>query len=149
MTLKQQLSEMTKTAMKSGDKATLGFARSLHAAIRKREIDDRVDLDDAGVVKIIGSLLKQRQDSIEQFKQGGRLDLVEKEEAESRFLQGFMPAQLSESDVKRIIESAIESTQAHDVKDLGKVMKQVMPQLQGVADMKQVNQWIRERLAGA
>jgi hypothetical protein len=90
-TIKEKLQETLKTAMKGGDKATVTYARNLHAAVRKREIDDRVDLDDAGVVKIITSLAKQRQDSIEQFRQGGREDLVANEAAELKFLQSFLP----------------------------------------------------------
>src|SRR3954471_179826 len=102
-TIKEQLSEQMKASMKSGDKDTLAFGRNLHAAVRKKEIDDRVDLDDAGVQKIITSMLKQRQDSIDQFKAGGRMDLVAKEEAEAKFLMTYMPQQMSEDEVRKLV----------------------------------------------
>ncbi|MCM2276524.1 MAG: GatB/YqeY domain-containing protein [Oligoflexia bacterium] len=145
-TIKEILSEKMKAAMKSGDKDTLAFARNLHAAIRKKEIDDRVELDDAAVQKIIGSLLKQRQDSITQFKQGGREDLVAKEEAEARFLQGFMPAQLGEAEVREIVSWAVTEAKASGPKDMGNVMKLLMPKVQGRADGKLVNQLVKEKL---
>ncbi len=147
-TLKEQLSELMKSAMKSGDKAVVGFSRNLHAAVRKREIDDRVDLDDAGVQKIVGSLLKQRQESIEQFKKGGREDLVAAEEAEVKFLSQFMPAQMSEADLRAAVQSAVAESGAKDAKDLGKVMKVLLPKVQGKADGKFVNQLVREALGG-
>ena len=95
MTIKEKISELMKSSMKSGDKETLLYVRSLHSAVRKKEIDDRKDLDDAGIQKIIGTMLKQRQDSIEQFRSGGREDLAVKEEAEAKFLKTFLPEQLS------------------------------------------------------
>src|SRR5438105_1085517 len=103
-TIKDRIAEDMKAAMKSGDKAKLGAVRMLHAAIRKKEIDDRVDLDDAAVTKVIGSLVKQRQDSIEQFTTGNRMDLVEKETAELKLLQGYLPAQMSQDELIKIIE---------------------------------------------
>ncbi len=144
--IKTQVSEVMKSAMKSGDKDTLGFARNLHAAIRKKEIDDRVDLDDAGVQKIISTALKQRQDSIEQFKQGGREDLVAKEEAELKFLTQFMPAQMSADEIRSIVDWAVTESKAASAKDMGNVMKLLMPKVQGRADGKLVNQIVRERL---
>lgn len=146
--IKESLSEQMKAAMKSGDKDTLGFARNLHAAVRKKEIDDRTDLDDAGVLKIIGSLVKQRQDSIEQFKQGGREDLVAKEEAELKFLQSFMPAQMSEAEIRKVVEWAVAEAKATSPKDMGNVMKLLMPKVQGKADGKLVNQIVREKIGG-
>jgi uncharacterized protein YqeY len=148
MSIKQSLSDQMKAAMKSGDKDTLAFARNLHAAIRKKEIDDRVDLDDAGVQKIISSLLKQRQDSIEQFKQGGREDLVAKEEQELKFLQAFMPAQMSEEEIRKVVEWAVAEAKASSPKDMGNVMKLLMPKVQGRADGKLVNQIVREKIGG-
>lgn len=147
-TIKEKLSEQMKAAMKSGDKDTLAFARNLHAAVRKKEIDDRVELDDAAVQKIISTSLKQRQDSIEQFKQGGREDLVAKEAAEMKFLQAFMPQQLSESEVKTLVEAAVQEANASGPKDMGNVMKVLMPKVQGRADGKLVNQLVREKLGG-
>jgi uncharacterized protein YqeY len=149
MTIKERLSEQMKTSMKSGDKDTLAFSRNLHAAIRKKEIDDRVDLDDAAVLKIISSLVKQRQDSIEQFQQGGREDLVAKEQAELKFLQSFMPAQMDEAEIRKIVDWAVTESKATGPKDMGNVMKLLMPKVQGRADGKLVNQIVRERIGQA
>lgn len=146
--LKERLSDTIKVAMKAGDKSTLGFARGLHAAVRKKEIDDRVDLDDAGIMKIVQTLVKQRMDSIEQFKSGGRADLVAQEEAEMAFLQTFLPAQLSDAELGSLVEAAISESQAATAKDIGKVMKILLPKIQGRADGKRVNQFIQERLKG-
>ncbi len=147
--LKEKLSETMKAAMRSQDKLLLSCARNLHAAVRKKEIDDRVDLDDAGLRKIAQSLTKQRQDSIEQFKAGGRTDLVEKEEAELKFLQSFLPPQMSEMEVKTHITQAVSETQATSQKDMGKVMKALMPKIEGRADGNKVNQWVKEKLASS
>ncbi|MDR3607939.1 MAG: GatB/YqeY domain-containing protein [Oligoflexia bacterium] len=144
--IKESLSEQMKAAMKAGEKDKLAHVRNLHAAIRKKEIDERVDLDDAGVLKIIGSLVKQRQDSIEQFKAGGRLDLVEKEESELKFLQSFMPAQMDEAEITKTVEWAIAETKASSPKDMGAVMKLLQPKVQGRADGKVVNRIVREKL---
>lgn len=148
-TIKERLSESMKTAMKSGDKDTLAFARNLHAAVRKKEIDDRQDLDDAGVQKIIGTLVKQRQDSIEQFKAGGRTDLVQKEEAELKFLQAYLPEQMSEAEVAKLVDWAVQESKATSAKDMGNVMKVLMPKVQGRADGKLVNQLVKSRLGQA
>jgi uncharacterized protein YqeY len=147
-TIKERLQETLKAAMKGGDKATVAYARNLHAAIRKREIDDRVDLDDAGVVKIIMSSAKQRQDSIEQFQQGGREDLVANEQAELNFLKSFLPEQMGEAEIRKIVEAAVAQSGATSAKDMGAVMKILMPQVQGKADGKLVNQIVREKLGG-
>ena len=145
-TLKERLSEQMKTAMKSADKETLAFARNLHAAVRKKEIDDRIDLDDAGFIKIVTTSAKQRQDSVDQFRQGGREDLVAKEEAELKFLQSFLPAQMDEAEVRRLVDWAIAEAKATGPKDLGAVMKVLLPQVQGRADGKWVNQLVREKI---
>ncbi len=145
-TLKERLSETLKTAMKSGDKDRVGFARNLHAAIRKKEIDDRIDLDDAGVQKIVQSLVKQRQDSIEQFKSGGREDLVAKETAEMKFLQTFLPEQMGEAEIRSLVDWAVSESKAASAKDMGNVMKLLMPKVQGKADGKLVNQIVKEKL---
>lgn len=144
--IKEQLSNQIKTAMKSGDKETLAYVRNLHALIRKKEIDDRIDLDDAGVIKIITSSVKQRQDSIEQFQQGGREDLVAKEQAELKFLQSYLPAQMDEAELKSLVDWAVTEAKATGPKDLGQVMKLLLPKVQGRADGKWVNQLVRERI---
>ncbi|MBI2712206.1 MAG: GatB/YqeY domain-containing protein [Bdellovibrio sp.] len=150
-TIKERLSEIIKNSMKSGDKDTLGFARNLHAAVRKEEIDGRTDgkggeLDDAGVIAIITKLVKQRKDSIDQFAKGGREDLVKKETAELTFLQGFLPAGLSEAEVRSLVDWAVTESKAASAKDMGQVMKLLMPKIQGRADAKLVNQLVREKL---
>ena len=145
-TIKENLSVQMKASMKSGDKDTLGFVRNLHAQIRKKEIDDKVDLDDAAVQKIIASSMKQRQDSIDQFKTGGREDLVLKEEAELKFLKSYMPEQMDEAEVRKIVDWAVTEAKASSQKDIGNVMKLLMPKVQGKADGKLVNQLVKERL---
>ena len=147
--IKERISGDMKAAMKSGDKASLGAIRMLHAAVRKKEIDDRIDLDDAGVIKIITTLVKQRQDSIEQFTAGNRQDLADKETAELKLLQAYMPAQMSQDELVKIIDAAILESDAKNQKDMGKLMKVLMPQVSGKADGKLVNQLVRERLPAA
>ncbi len=134
--------------MKSGDKVTLQFSRNLHAAIRKKEIDDRKDLEDGEILKLISTMLKQREDSIEQFRAGGREDLAANEEAEAKYLRQFMPAQLSSDELKPMVQAAVAESGAKDIKDLGKVMKVLLPKVQGKADGKLVNQLVRELLGG-
>mgnify|MGYP000935839074 CR=1 FL=1 len=145
-TLKEKLSETIKTSMKSGDKDTLTYARSFHAAIRKKEIDDRVDLDDAAVQKIAQTMIKQRQDSIEQFTAGNRMDLADKEKAELKFLQTFLPEQMSEDEVRKVVDWAVTQSKATSAKDMGAVMKLLMPKTTGKADGKLVSQLVKERL---
>jgi uncharacterized protein YqeY len=145
-TIKEKNSEAMKAAMKSGDKDTLAFTRNLHAIIRKKEIDDKIDLDDAGAQKLIQSAIKQRQDSIEQFKNGGRQDLADKETAELKFLQQYMPEQMGEDEVRKIVDWAVTEAKATSAKDMGNVMKLLMPKVQGRADGKLVNQLVKERL---
>ena len=145
-TIKEINQENMKAAMKGGDKATTQYSRSLHAAIRKREVDDRVDMVDAEIIKLITSLLKQREDSIAQFRSGGREDLVANEEAEAAYLRKFMPAQMSEAEIKALIAKIAEEVGAKDAKDLGKVMKVLQPQVAGRADGKLVTQFVKEKL---
>lgn len=146
--LKTRLSDSIKTFMKAGEKERLGYARNLHAAIRKKEIDDRVDLSDDDVMKIVQSLLKQRQDSIAQFRAGGRDDLVAKEEAELKFLQEYLPAQISDDELRALVAAAVTESQATTGKDMGKVMKVLLPKIQGRADGKRVSELVKERLGG-
>jgi uncharacterized protein YqeY len=147
-TIKEINQDNMKTAMKGGDKDTVQFSRNLHAAIRKIEVDERVDVTDERTLKIIGSMLKQREDSIAQFKSGGREDLVAAEENEAKYLRQFMPAQMSEDEIKAIVAAAVTEADAKDIKDLGKVMKIVQPKVAGKADGKLVNQFVREKLGG-
>lgn len=148
-TIKERISEDMKAAMKSGDKLKLNAVRMLHAAVRKKEIDDRIELDDAGVIKVISSLVKQRQDSIEQFQAGNRPDLVDKETAELKVLQGYLPEQMSRDELVKLVDAAIHEANAKTQKEMGNVMKVLMPKVAGKADGKLVNQLVRERLSGA
>jgi uncharacterized protein YqeY len=145
-TIKEINQENMKTMMKSGDKATLQFTRTLHAAIRKREIDDRKDLDDAEISKLIATMLKQREDSITQFRAGGREDMALSEEAEAKYLKQFLPEQMTADEIKVLVAAAVVESGAKDGKDLGKVMKVLQPKIAGRADGKLVNQLVREKL---
>lgn len=145
--LKEKLSETIKAAMKAQDKTTLTFARSLHAAIRKKEIDDKVLLTDSDVEKLVSTSLKQRQDSYDQFTKGGREDLAAQEKLEMTFLMDYLPPQLAEAEILKLIEAAFSESQAKEAKDMGKVMKILMPQIQGKADGKWVGELVKKRLA--
>jgi uncharacterized protein YqeY len=145
-TIKEINQENMKTMMKSGDKATLQVTRTLHAAIRKREIDDRKDLDDAEISKLIATMLKQREDSITQFRAGGREDMALSEEAEAKYLKQFLPEQMTADEIKVLVAAAVVESGAKDGKDLGKVMKVLQPKIAGRADGKLVNQLVREKL---
>ena len=147
-TIKEINQENMKAAMRAGEKEKLQYIRNLHAAIRKKEIDDRVDLDDAAIMKLIGSMVKQREDSITQFKAGNREDLVAAEEAEANYLRQFLPAQMPEAELKALISACVKEAEAKDIKDLGKVMKLIQPKVAGKADGKMVNQFVREALGG-
>ena len=144
--LKKRLSEEIKTAMKSGEKDKVLYARSLHAAVRKKEIDDRIDLDDTAFMKIVSTLVKQRRDSIDQFKKGGREDLVAKEETELGFLQTFLPEEMSAAEVEAIVKAAVAEVNPTGPKDMGKIMKIVVPKTQGRADGKLVSELVKKSL---
>lgn len=147
-TIKEINQESMKAAMKSGDKQLVQFTRNLHAAIRKKEIDDRKDLADPEIIKLISGIVKQREESIVQFKAGNRDDLVAQEEAEANYLKQFLPAQMSAEELKPLVQAAIAEAQAKTAADLGKVMKVLLPKTQGKADGKLVNQLVREALGG-
>lgn len=145
--IKARLNDRMKAALKAGDKSVLQFARNAINAIRKKEIDERVMLDDAGVIKILAAQIKQRRESVEQFKAGGREDLVAEESAEVKFLEEYLPQQMSESEVKAIIDAAIAEVKPTGPKDMGKVMQIVLAKAAGRADGKQVSQWVKEKLS--
>jgi uncharacterized protein YqeY len=147
MGLKAQIQEATKAAMKSGDRVTLSTLRFLLAALHNEEIKERRELSEEEVLKTISSLCKQRLDSIEQFRRGGRDDLVEKEEAELGILRKLLPQALTEDEVRALIRSSIGEVGATGAQDLGKVMKQIMPKIAGRAEGKRVNELAREMLA--
>ena len=154
MALKEKIENDLKAAMKSKDMASTNALRMIIAAIHNREIEERGQgklkpggiLDDAGVMKILSTLAKQRQESIDMFKQGKRDDLVKKESAELALIQRYLPSQLSEGEIETIVEEAILEIGAAGPKDMGNVMKLVMPKLAGQADGKIVNEIVRRKL---
>jgi len=146
MSLKQQINDQVKQAMKAGDKARVKILRMLTAAIKQKEIDERTELDDAGVLAIIDKQVKQRRESIEQYRAGNRADLADAEQAEIDVLAGFLPEPLDDSELAGLIDQAIADTGAASMADMGKVMGQLKPKVQGRADMKQVSAEVRNRL---
>jgi uncharacterized protein YqeY len=146
MSLKQQITEDMKTAMRAKETARLGAIRLLLAAMKQREVDERIELSDVDVVAIIEKMLKQRRDSISQYKAANRQDLVDVEEFEVTVLQTYMPQQLSEDDVVAAIAEAIAATGAAGPQDMGKVMGVVKPKLAGRADMGKVSGLIKAQL---
>ncbi|MFT4728261.1 MAG: hypothetical protein ACI9UN_002768 [Granulosicoccus sp.] len=143
---RQRVLEDIKTAMKARDKPRLATLRLMSAAIKQKEVDERIELDEATTLAIFDKLLKQRRESISQFQTAGRDDLVAQEQAESEIIQTYMPAALSDDEIAAAIDAAIAETGAESVKDMGKVMGLVKPKLQGRADMSSVSKTIRDRL---
>ena len=135
-----------KSAMRSKDSARLGTIRLLLAAIKQKEVDERIDTVDTDIVAIIDKMLKQRRDSIEAFNKADRKDLVEKEEFELKVLQDYMPQQLTEKEVEKEIIDAIESTGANSMKDMGRIMNILKPKLAGKTNMADVSQKIKTKL---
>ena len=144
--LKAQITNDMKDAMRAKATMRLGTIRMLLAAIKQREIDERIELDDGQVLKIVQKQIKQRRDSITQFTDAGRLELAEKEQQELDVLETYLPAQLSEADVKAAVEKAIADTSAESMKDMGKLMGVLKPQLDGKADMGAVSKLIKSLL---
>jgi len=147
MGLEDKLVEEMKQAMKSNDKAKLSTIRMIRSAVKNKEIELRKPLDDDGIFRVIQGMVKKSEESIEQFKAGGRMDLVEKETKEIETMKSYLPQPLSREEVLKIIDQTIEETKASSLKDLGKVMKSVMPKLGGKVDGALVNQWVKERLS--
>jgi len=148
MTLKERISEDMKTAMRSGEKDRLAVIRLLQAAIKQREVDERITLDDTQVTSVLEKMIKQRKESIVAFEKGGRADLVAKENAEIVVLQPYLPAQLSDAELDALIAEAIASTGAASIKDMGKVMGVVKSKAAGKADMGAVGARIKAKLGG-
>jgi uncharacterized protein YqeY len=146
MALKERITEDMKSAMRAGEKERLATIRLALAAIKQREVDERVTLDDTQVLAVIEKMIKQRREAIGQFETGGRADLVAKEKAEIAVLQGYLPAQMSEADLDALIAEAITATGAASIKDMGKVMAVVKPKAQGRADMGAVSARIKQKL---
>lgn len=148
MSLKARVNEDMKTALRGGDKLRLGTIRMLMAAIKQREVDDRREMTDGDVLQIIEKLIKQRREAAAQFASGGRPELESKELEEVRILAQYLPAQLGEDEVRALLEEAIRSTGATTMKDMGKVMNALRPQVQGRADMSRISSLVKARLAG-
>ena len=147
MTFKEKIEQDMVAAAKAKDRATLSALRLIKTAVHNREIDLKRELSEAEFFQVLSSMVKQRKDSIEQFAKGGRADLVEKEESELKVIHSFMPTQMSEEDVNREIRQAIAETGAVSVKDMGKVMKVLMPKLTGKADGKAVGEKVKAVLS--
>jgi uncharacterized protein len=147
MSLKERITEDMKASMRSGDKERLGGIRLILAGIKQREVDERIQLDDTQVLAVLEKMIKQRRESITQFEAGARADLVAKESAELAVLLAYLPAQLSDAEVESAIRAAIASTGATSIKDMGKVMAAVKPQVQGRADMGALSARIKSLLS--
>jgi hypothetical protein len=146
--LKGRITNDMKAAMRSGEKERLGVIRMITAAIKQREVDERISLDDAQVLSVLEKMIKQRKESLVQFQAGNRPDLVDKESSEIVLLQGYMPSQLSDSELDALIADAITSTGAASIKDMGKVMGIIKGKAQGRADMAAVGAKIKAKLGG-
>jgi hypothetical protein len=147
MALKDRITEDMKTAMKAGERERLGTIRLALAAIKQREVDERITLDDTQVLAVLEKMIKQRREAITQFQTGGRADLVAKETAEIGVLQGYLPAQMSEAELDALIAQSIAASGATSLKDMGKVMALVKPKAQGRADMGAVSARIKQKLS--
>src|SRR5580658_2326057 len=138
MSLKERITDDMKAAMRSGEKERLGVIRMITSAIKQREVDERITLDDTQVLSVLEKMIKQRKESLAMFQAGNRQDLVDKESSEITLLQGYLPTQLSDADIDALIGDAIASTGAASIKDMGKVMGIIKSKAQGRADMAAV-----------
>ncbi|MGK0297191.1 MAG: hypothetical protein ACI9XC_000792 [Gammaproteobacteria bacterium] len=145
--LKLQLSDDIKSALRNREKERLITLRMITAAIKQKEVDERIELDDSHVLAIIDKLARQHKDSIQQFEDAGRNDLVEKEKSELLIVQAYLPEQLSEEDVSKIVNAAIKTAAAESIKDMGKVMGILKPELQGRTDMSNVSKIVKSVLS--
>ncbi|MEZ5589745.1 MAG: GatB/YqeY domain-containing protein [Gammaproteobacteria bacterium] len=146
MTLKTRLQDDMKTALKSKDKDRLGTIRLILAAIKQREVDERIDLDDAAIITVLDRMAKQRRESISQFQNAGRTDLADKEEFELAVIQSYLPAALSDAELDQLIEAAMTESGASSIRDMGKVMALIKPKAQGRADMTALSARVKARL---
>jgi uncharacterized protein len=147
MPLKQRLTDDMKAAMKSGDKARLGVIRLVNAAIKQREVDERIELDDAAVLAVLEKMVKQRKDSVAQYEAASREDLAAVERDEIAVIETYLPEKLGEAEVNAAIDAAIAETGASGPADMGKLMGVLKPRLAGKADMGQVSALVKQRLA--
>jgi uncharacterized protein len=146
MALKERIQEDMKASMRSGDKDRLGVIRMILAAVKQREVDERITLDDAQVLAVLEKMVKQRRESITQFRSGGREDLVARETTELAVVEGYLPQRMSEAELDALIAEAIAATGAASIKDMGKVMAQVKARAAGRADMGAVSARIKQKL---
>jgi uncharacterized protein YqeY len=147
MSLKQRLTDDMKSAMKSGDKDRLGVIRLINAAIKQKEVDERIQLDDAQVVAVLDKMVKQRKDSVSQYEQANREDLAAVERAEIVVIEGYVPAKMDEAAILTAIDAAIAETGAAGPADMGKLMGVLKPKLAGQADMGQVSALVKKKLS--
>ncbi|MET0072144.1 MAG: GatB/YqeY domain-containing protein [Candidatus Thiodiazotropha sp.] len=145
--LKAQILDDVKQAMKAKEKERLGTLRLITAAIKQREVDERVELDDTQVLAILEKMIKQRRDSIKQYEDAGRQELADQEKSEIAIIEAYMPAGLSEEEIAALIEGAIAETGASGMKDMGKVMGLLKPKMQGRADMGKVSALVKQKLS--
>ena len=148
MSLKQQLTDDMKAAMKGGEKDRLGVIRLVNAAIKQREVDERIELDDVQVLAVLEKMLKQRKDSVTQYEGAGREDLAAIERYEMGVIEAYMPAKMSAAEIDAIVTKAIADAGATSAKDMGKVVGLVKPQVAGRADMGQVSALVKQKLGG-
>lgn len=146
--IKSQILDDMKTAMRAQEKDRLATIRLIMAALKQREVDERIELSDEQIIATLNKMIKQRRDSITQFEAGGRQDLVQKESEEVRVIQQYLPAQLSEAEIEQAVASAIQESGATSAKDMGKVMAVLKAKLQGKAEMTVVSAKVKEKLAG-
>ena len=147
MSLEERLVEEMKQAMKSNDKLRLSTIRMIRSGVKNKEIELRKKLEDEEIERVIQVMVRKGEESVEQFQTGGRTDLVEKETREIEILKSFLPQPLGQEEILKIIDQSIQETQASSPKDIGKVMKSVMPKIGGKADGKLINQLVKERLS--
>ena len=148
MSLKNQLTDDMKTAMKAGEKERLGVIRLINAAIKQKEVDERIELDDAQVLAVLEKMVKQRRDSVSQYDAAGRDDLAGIERAEIAVFEHYLPAKLSEAEIEDVVDGAIRDSGATGPADMGKLMGVLKPRLAGKADMGDVSAIVKRRLAG-
>ncbi len=148
MSLKQQLTDDMKAAMKGGDKHSLGVIRLINAAIKQKEVDERIELDDAAVIAVLDKMVKQRKDSVTQYEAANREDLAKVERDEIMVIERYLPAKLGEAEILAAINAAISETGASSAADIGKLMGVLKPLLAGQADMGLVSKLVKQALAG-
>jgi uncharacterized protein YqeY len=148
MSLKERITDDMKAAMRAGEKQRLGLIRMITSAIKQREVDERIVVDDTQVLSVLEKMIKQRKESLVQFQAGNRQDLVEKEAAEIALLQGYLPSQLNPAEIDALIDEAVAATGATSIKDMGKVMAVLKTKAQGRADLGKIGATIKAKLSG-